>query len=108
MQTEDGFEMQIGTNHLGHFLLTNLLMDSILTAGPGAKVVNVSSMAHVFFSDQLPSTPAGMDRLITQLAFRLGWFLLHSELLVALQAKAQSFPLKNHMWLAFVTVAGCV
>ncbi len=43
--TEDGFERQLGTNHLGHFALTGLLIERIL-ATPGARVVNVSSNAH--------------------------------------------------------------
>jgi NAD(P)-dependent dehydrogenase (short-subunit alcohol dehydrogenase family) len=43
--TADGFELQIGTNHLGHFALTGLLLD-LLLAAPGARVVTVSSFAH--------------------------------------------------------------
>ena len=44
-RTVDGFEMQLGTNHLGHFALTGLLLERLL-ATPGSRVVNVSSMAH--------------------------------------------------------------
>lgn len=44
-KTADGFEMQFGTNHLGHFALTGLLFD-LLLATPGARVVNVSSHMH--------------------------------------------------------------
>ncbi|WP_461030775.1 oxidoreductase, partial [Streptomyces sparsus] len=45
--TADGFEMQFGVNHLGHFALTGLLLDR-LTATGGARVVTVSSMMHAF------------------------------------------------------------
>lgn len=43
--TEDGFERQLGTNHLGHFALTGLLINTI-RATPNARVVNISSGAH--------------------------------------------------------------
>ena len=43
--TADGFELQFGTNHLGHFALTGLLLDRLLAA-PGSRVVTVSSVGH--------------------------------------------------------------
>lgn len=55
-QTQDGFELQLGTNHLGHALLTWLLLPALR---PGARVVNVSSLAHRF---------GGLD--LTDLNFR--------------------------------------
>lgn len=44
-RTEDGFEMQLGVNHLGHWALTALLMPALLAA-PAARVVSVTSTAH--------------------------------------------------------------
>jgi NAD(P)-dependent dehydrogenase (short-subunit alcohol dehydrogenase family) len=44
----DGYELQFATNHLSHFLLTNLIMPKILAAGPGSTIVNVSSGGHIF------------------------------------------------------------
>ena len=43
--TKDGFELQFGTNHLGHFALTGLLLDRLLPV-TGSRVVTVSSVGH--------------------------------------------------------------
>ncbi|CAF4449497.1 unnamed protein product [Rotaria socialis] len=45
----DGYEIHLATNHLGHFLFTNLLLD-LLEKAPSARVINVSALAHAFFN----------------------------------------------------------
>ncbi len=47
--TKDGFELQFGTNHLGHFALTGLLLDRLLPVD-GSRVVSISSNAHRTFA----------------------------------------------------------
>ena len=44
-KTQDGFEMQLGVNHLGHFVLTGGLMPLLLST-PGSRVVSMASMGH--------------------------------------------------------------
>lgn len=44
-KTEDGFELQFAANYLGHFLLTGLLLDTILKT-PKSRIVSLSSIAH--------------------------------------------------------------
>jgi NAD(P)-dependent dehydrogenase (short-subunit alcohol dehydrogenase family) len=46
LTTADGLEMTFAFNHLGYFLLTNLLLDLVKKSGQGARIVNVSSRAH--------------------------------------------------------------
>jgi NAD(P)-dependent dehydrogenase (short-subunit alcohol dehydrogenase family) len=55
-QTADGYEMQLGVNHLGHWTLTALLMPAILAA-PAARVVTVTSTAHHFGRPVDPDNP---------------------------------------------------
>ena len=51
-KTVDGIESQFGTNYVGHFLLTNLIMNRLIP-GQGARIVNVSSSAHQMADVQL-------------------------------------------------------
>lgn len=62
-ESKDGIELQFASNHIGHFLLTNLLMDEIIAAGPDSRIINVSSLGYmsggVHFDD--PNFDGGKD-----------------------------------------------
>ncbi|KFY02214.1 hypothetical protein O988_02307 [Pseudogymnoascus sp. VKM F-3808] len=45
--SKDGIEYQFAANHIGHFLLTNLLMDEIIAAGTDSRIINVSSLGYL-------------------------------------------------------------
>ena len=72
-ETEDGHELQFGTNHLGHFTLTALLLPSLMAA-PAPRVVTVSSIAHhggdehVLDANQRPSYDSGREYAQSKLA----------------------------------------
>ena len=66
--TKDGFEQQFQANHLGHFLLTHLLMPSLV---PGSRVVNLASRAHLRWQ----GFPVDYDALVGYfVVFRLFFF----------------------------------
>ncbi|MBK8693724.1 MAG: SDR family NAD(P)-dependent oxidoreductase [Deltaproteobacteria bacterium] len=56
--TEDGFDIQMATNHFGHFALTGLLIDLLKSSAP-SRVVNVSSAAHRLGGDRYDAMMAG-------------------------------------------------
>ncbi len=81
-RTEDGFEMQFGVNHLGHFALTAHLIP-LLLASPEARVVNVSSLGHRAGSmdfDDLMFDRRGYDRWRPYFQSKLANLLFTSEL----------------------------
>jgi len=77
-RTADGFELQFGTNHLGHFALTNLLLDQV-----SGRVVTVSSSAHKIGSIDFDDLNWERRRYLAWLAYgqsKLANLLFSSEL----------------------------
>jgi len=81
--TEEGFESQMGINHLGHFALTGLLMEFIAKTD-GARVVNVSSKAHrkerMDFNTLLYTSGKGYSRIGAYTSSKLANLLFTYEL----------------------------
>ncbi len=90
--TKDGFESQIGTNHLGHFALTNLLLPKV-----GDRVVTVSSFMHLLGKISLKDLNWKARPYSAWLAYgqsKLANLLFTSELQKRLDAAGS--PLKSH------------
>lgn len=93
--TADGFEMQVGVNHLGHFAFTGLLLDR-LQAADNARIVTVASVAHMIKSaidvDRL-NDKSGYDRVAAYGRSKLANLLFTYELqrrLVATKSNASA------------------
>jgi len=67
-KTDDGFELHMGVNHLGHFLLTNLLLDHLQQSGPGSRVVTVSALAALHIGE------IDIDDLMNSKGYHHPWY----------------------------------
>jgi NAD(P)-dependent dehydrogenase (short-subunit alcohol dehydrogenase family) len=90
--TQDGFELQFGTNHLGHFALTGLLLESLLVVRD-SRVVTVSSLGHrlraaIHFDDL--QFEHSYDRIAAYGQSKLANLLFTYELQRRLAAKADA------------------
>jgi len=101
--TKDGFELQFGTNHLGHFALTGLLLDHLLPVA-GSRVVTVSSVGHriraaIHFDDL--QFERSYDRVVAYGQSKLSNLLFTYELQRRLAAKNEpTIALAAHPGLA--------
>ena len=108
--TQDGFETQIGVNHLGHFLLTNLLLDKLATSAP-ARVVTVSSMMHAGGKIDFASfcNPEKYSAMAAYRQSKLANILFANELgrRLATRGVATEIARDSPLWMrAFMRVAG--
>jgi NAD(P)-dependent dehydrogenase (short-subunit alcohol dehydrogenase family) len=69
MATADGFELQLGTNYLGHFALTVRMLPLLLAAGPGARVATMTSGAQNFGRIRLDDLNWDRRRYVAWLAY---------------------------------------
>ncbi len=90
LETADGFEMQLGVNHLGHFALTGLLLPALLSA-PAARIVTVSSLMHRRGAIRLddPHSRRGYGRWSAYSASKLANLLFTFELQRRLAASGE-------------------
>jgi NAD(P)-dependent dehydrogenase (short-subunit alcohol dehydrogenase family) len=100
--THDGFELQLGTNHLGHFALTGLLLQQMLPV-PGSRVVTVSSLAHrirarVNFDD--PQSDRSYSRVAAYSQSKLANLMFTYELHRRLSAAGTTIAVAAHPGLA--------
>ncbi len=92
-KTEDGFEMQIGTNHLGHFLFTELMLPLIrksAASGFHPRIIIVSSMGHAFARNGM-----NFDDLMTEKNYDPMVAYAQSKLANILHAKELAKRLEN-------------
>lgn len=78
-KTEDGFGMIFGVNHLGHFLLTVLLLDRLKASGP-SRVVTVASKMYEFGKVDFNCLSAHRDLRLGENDYQLWWKYCHSKL----------------------------
>jgi NAD(P)-dependent dehydrogenase (short-subunit alcohol dehydrogenase family) len=77
-RTHDGFELQFGTNHLGHFVLTGLLLPYLLEA-PDARVVTVSTLAHRSASDPVADVHTARSSTYRADAYRADTYRAYAD-----------------------------
>lgn len=75
-KTKQGFELQFGTNHIGHFLLTQLILP-ILEAATNSRIVTLSS----YFTGRLHLSPSYFSELLKKETGKTAQDFLHNELI---------------------------
>uniref|UniRef100_A0A3P9B8I7 Retinol dehydrogenase 13 n=1 Tax=Maylandia zebra TaxID=106582 RepID=A0A3P9B8I7_9CICH len=99
-KTEDGFDMQFGVNHLGHFLLTNLLLDKLKESAP-SRVINLASLAHIVGKLDFEDLNWEKKKFDTKQAYcqsKLANVLFTRELAKRLQGKSTGCCICGHVW----------